>query len=578
MKNLILITLAFLVIPVSTLMSQSFEAMHIQDITTTPSASRSAIFVDVNADGLDDIYFTNGLTTGENNLLYINNGDGTFKTVVDDDIVLDNSRSVGASFADVDNDGDLDAMMVTWGSGGQPKKNFFYRNDEGLFTHESAVAPNLTYSETASWIDINNDQYLDLFITNSTYNLTNLYFENQGDGTFQQITNHEITNESLPSRSVDWVDYNNDGKIDLFITNEGNNTNSLFRNDGNGNFSKITNLAIVQDTRKSMGSAWADVDNDGDFDLVVVNYESGNQLFINDNGIFTEQVDSEIASELVNSFSAVFADVDNDGAVDLFISNSYNDTHFTNSLYLNDGSGNFIKDTISSLSNHQGWTYSAAFGDYDYNGWLDIILANNHDDNQVNALFRNTGSGNNWIKIRCFGTESNHSAIGAVVKVTAVIDGKQVIQTRKIEASSGYCSQNSLTTHFGLGNATNIEEVKIHWPSGAIETYLEFDVNATYTIEEGIGLGFNDDGREIFRVFPNPVQNILQIETRDERFNDLKITIATIEGKIVKEKNDLSFIKNTRLSLDISNLSPAIYLYSLSDNSGIIQTGKLIKE
>src|SRR5690606_4931356 len=300
-------------------------------------------------------------------------------------------------------------------------------------------------------------------------------FENQGDGTFQQITTHEITNESLPSRSVDWVDYDNDGDSDLFITNEGNNTNSLFRNDEPDNFTKITNLAIVQGIRNSMGSAWADVDNDGDFDLVVVNYESGNQLFINDNGVFVEQTGSEIALETVNSFSAVFGDVDNDGDLDLFISNSYNDAHFTNSLYTNDGNGNFTKHTTGSLANHQGWTYSAAFGDYNQDGWLDIILANNQNDSQTNSLFRNTGSGNNWVKIRCFGTDSNRSAIGAIVKVTAVINGNTVTQTRKIEASSGYCSQNSLTAHFGLGNATSIEEVEIKWPFGTIETYTGLD-------------------------------------------------------------------------------------------------------
>ena len=568
-----------MILTVSSLTAQSFEEMNLPDITTTLSASRSAVFVDVNGDGRDDIYFTNGLASGEDNMLYINNGNGTFTTVTDDDIVSDNSRSVGASFADVDNDGDIDAMMVTWGSGGQPKKNFFYRNEGGgTFTHEPEVAPNLTYSETATWIDVNNDQYLDLFITNSAYNLINLYFENQGDGTFQQITTHEITNESLPSRSVDWVDYDNDGDSDLFITNEGNNTNSLFRNDEPDNFTKITNLAIVQGIRNSMGSAWADVDNDGDFDLVVVNYESGNQLFINDNGVFVEQTGSEIALETVNSFSAVFGDVDNDGDLDLFISNSYNDAHFTNSLYTNDGNGNFTKHTTGSLANHQGWTYSAAFGDYNQDGWLDIILANNQNDSQTNSLFRNTGSGNNWVKIRCFGTDSNRSAIGAIVKVTAVINGNTVTQTRKIEASSGYCSQNSLTAHFGLGNATSIEEVEIKWPFGTIETYTGLEINNFYTIEEGIGLGFNEFQENPFRIFPNPVQNRLYIEGGNKNFNGLKILITTLEGKVVKEEKIENFDGNNRFTLDFSQLSSAIYIYSISDKNGTVQTGKIIKK
>ncbi|HBC05879.1 MAG TPA: hypothetical protein DC015_17205, partial [Aequorivita sp.] len=95
--------------------SQSFEETTFEDITTTPSASRSANFIDVNGDGWDDIFFTNGPTAGQNNMLYINNGDNTFTTVTADDIVSDNDRSDGASFADVDNDGDLDAVVVTYG-------------------------------------------------------------------------------------------------------------------------------------------------------------------------------------------------------------------------------------------------------------------------------------------------------------------------------------------------------------------------------------------------------------------------------------------------------------------------------
>lgn len=577
MKNLTLSILTISLFTVPSLTAQSFEEMTIPGVTTTLSGSRSAIFVDVNGDGRDDIYFTNGVV-GENNMLYINNGNGTFTEITNDDIVSDGSRSVGASFADVDNDGDLDAMMVTWGYGGQSRKNFFYRNNgDGTFTHDPTVAPNLTYSETATWIDVNNDQYLDLFITNSAANLTNLYFENQGNGTFQQVTNLEITDEFLPSRSVDWVDYDNDGNTDLFITNEGNNTNSLFRNDGNGNFTKITNLAIVQGIRNSMGSAWADVDNDGDFDLVVVNYESGNQLFINDNGIFVEQTGSEITLETVNSFSAVFGDVDNDGDLDLFISNSYNDNHFENSLYLNDGNGNFTKVTSGDLANHTGWTYSAAFGDYNDDGWLDLILANNLNDNQTNSLFRNTGSGNNWIKIRCFGTDSNRSAIGAIVKVKAIINGNEVTQMRKIEASSGYCSQNSLTAHFGLGNATEILSVEIQWPYGTVESYTNLEVNNFYTIEEKTGiLSFEEPKKNKFMVIPNPVDTIFIVESGDYNtsLDVLNIVIFDAGGKVVKE------IKNLKsgMAIDLSGFYSGTYIYNIQERNRILQSGKIIKK
>ena len=104
---------------------QSFEAVNIPDLTTTPSASRSVNFVDVNGDGWDDIFITNGPFAGQNNMLYLNNQNNTFTTIAADPIVNDNDRSDGASFADVDNDGDLDAFVVTFGANGVGKKNYF---------------------------------------------------------------------------------------------------------------------------------------------------------------------------------------------------------------------------------------------------------------------------------------------------------------------------------------------------------------------------------------------------------------------------------------------------------------------
>jgi len=552
--------------------AQSFEQMHFPGITTSVSSSRSANFIDVNNDGWDDIFFSNGLSSGEKNMLYINNGDGTFTTVTDDDIVEQAIRAVGASFADVDNDGDMDGFVVTWGSGGLPRRNYFYRNNgNGTFTFEPGVAPNLTYSETATWIDVNNDQLLDLYITNSAGLLRNLYFENQGDGTFLERNDLAITNESKPSRSVDWVDYDNDGDPDLFVTNEGNNKNTLYRNDGANSFTQITDLAIVQQNRNSMGSSWADVDNDGDFDLVVMNYEQANQLFINENGLFTEITGSEIAAEITNSFGSTFGDVDNDGDLDLLVLNSYSDTHFTNSLFINDGKGNFTKNTSDPLAQYTGWTYSAAFGDYNNDGWLDVILANNRNESQANAVFKNTGTGNNWIRIKCAGTHSNKSAIGAIVKVTAVISGDTITQTRKIEASSGYASQNSLTAHFGLGNARDILRVQIRWPAGLVETFDGLAVNSSYILTEGTGTtaatGIKSSG---FKVYPNPANNQLFIEA--PLHMDYKISLINSQGKQVKSQ-----VINHKATLDIAELPPGAYLYRITENNTVLSSGKVIK-
>lgn len=553
--------------------AQSYEAMNFPDITTTISSSRSANFVDVNNDGWDDIFFSNGLSTGERNMLYLNNGDGTFETVIDEDIVMHSIRAVGASFADVDNDYDLDAYVVTWGSGGQPRRNYFYRNNgNSTFTFEEDVAPNLTYSETANWIDANNDQLLDLYITNSAQSLRNLYFENQGDGTFLQRTDLEITNEVKPSRSVDWVDYDNDGDADLFVTNEGENFNTLYRNDGPDSFIQITDLNIVNQIRNSMGSSWADVDNDGDFDLLVTNWENANQLFINDNGSFIEMTDSEIAESGINSFGSTFGDMDNDGDLDLLVLNSYNENHFTNSVFLNNGNGSFTKQNSGALSEFEGWTYSAAFGDYNQDGWLDVIYANNLNEAQENSVFKNTGTGNNWIKIKCKGTNSNRSAIGAILRITAIINGNSVTQIRKVEAASGYSSQNSLNLHFGLGNAIEIQEVQIVWPSGLVERFENLEINETHELTEGTGtMALEETENRDLNVYPNPVKDFLNVSSKVHGIYEFRLLNS--EGL---ETSKILF--NTEGLMDLSAVPNGIYFYQISVNKNLIKSGKIIKK
>ena len=571
--------LSYFLLATGILNSQSFEETTFEDITTTPSASRSANFVDVNGDGWDDIFFTNGPADGQNNMLYINNTDGTFTTITDDDIVLDNDRSDGASFADVDNDGDLDAVVVTYGRNSVGKKNYFYRNNgDGTFEYEptNAIGIPLTYSEMVNWIDINNDQLLDAYITNSVLSTRNLYFENQGDGSFEAVTGLSITSETLASRSINWIDYDGDGDSDLFVTNEDNATNSLFRNDGPDNFTQITNLAITQNGKNSAGSSWADVDNDGDFDLFVANWDGQtNQLFINENGAFTEQISSAIASETGSSFGSAFADVDNDGDLDLLVCNAYFAGQTTNSLFINDGSGNFTKDTSSSLANHQGNTFGCAFGDYNNDGWLDVILANTLNENQSNSLFKNTGSGNNWIKMRCVGDPSNNSAVGAKVRLRATINGNEVWQTRQIEAASGYCSQNSFTNHFGLGDATNVSEIEIQWPSGEVETFTDVDANNGYLVIEGEGiqLGTKVSKKIGHVVFPVPAKDILIVNFSEGALNS-KVTIFDLNGRLVKEAiiND-----TTSIHIDISGLSAGNYILKITNASNITSQKIIIK-
>lgn len=558
---------------------QSFEEIIFPDISTTISSSRSANFLDLNNDGWDDIFFSNGLSTGQKNMVYLNNQDGTFTTVTNDDIVLHTIRAVGASFADVDNDGDNDAYVVTWGSGGQPRRNYFYRNiGNGHFDFEENVAPTLTYSETAIWMDANNDQYLDLYITNSAGSLKNLYYENQKNGTFLLKPNHVIVNELLPSRSADWVDYDSDGDNDLFVTNEGNNANTLYQNQGNNQFLQIFDNTIVEDSRDSMGSSWADIDNDGDFDLLVTNNNAPNQLFINNgSGNFTENLVSEIAQETTNSFGSSFADLDNDGDLDLLIANAYSSTHFKNSVFINDGNGHFTKDNTSTLAKKTGWTYSAAFGDYNNDGWLDVILANNQNEAQTNSVFKNTGSGNNWTKIRLTGTISNRSAIGAVIKLSADIDDKSITQTRKVESASGYCSQNSLSVHFGLRHAAIIKNVEIRWPSGLVENFENLSINAINNLVEGTGNMKIIETKKInVNIYPNPTKELIHLDFKNEKSaNSFQIKLMDTSGKLILQQH---IQKTKQHTINIQSLQKGIYVLHIQSDNQNIYTGKIVKQ
>lgn len=568
-----------------TINAQSFEETSFENITTTPSGSRSANFIDVNGDGWDDIFFSNGPSVGQNNMLYINNTDGTFTTITSDDIVLDGSRSDGTSFADADNDGDLDAFVVTWASGVNGK-NFFYRNNgNGTFTYEPAIAMGsiFTFSEMATWIDVNNDHLLDLYFTNSNGSLANRYYQNLGNDDFLSVTGLAITSESKATRNVDWVDYDGDGDFDLFLTNENNATNSLFRNDGPDNFTQITNLSIVQDFKNSAGSSWDDIDNDGDFDLFVANWENqNNQLFKNDGADFSEQTTSIIASGGGNSFGSSFGDIDNDGDLDLFVCNAFSASQTTNFIYINDGQGNFTQDTSSVLATHTGWTFGCAFGDYDNDGWLDLILANTFDENQTNSVFHNTGSGNNWVKLNCIGTTSNTSAVGAIIRTNATINGNDVWQTRKIVASTGYCSQNSYAVHFGLGDATSINQLEITWPSGLVELFTDLDANNIYTVEEGNGitLGVHDSNKlKNVRTYPNPFKDTLTIELNNlSNYTNLTLYIYNVKGEIVKEYSKINPSSEPLIIVTLPFLNAGVYFYSLFNNNEKLVSGKLIKE
>lgn len=469
-------------------MGQQFTRITTGDLVSTSSDSRSCNFVDINNDGWDDLFISNGPTNGQNNMLYINNGDGTFVTVTNDPIVKDMGKSDGTSFADIDNDGDLDAFVVTW----YGQENFFYRNQgNGTFIHESEnlLGKIGTFSETASWGDFDQDGLVDLYLTNSDGNKQNLLYRNKGNGQFERIEHPALTKTENTARSIHWIDFDNNGKTDLFITNE-KGYNEFYHNQGNGIFNS---LEVLDKPWNSTGSSWADIDNDGDLDLFVANAgyyaEQHNQLFLNDGkGNFKEVINSPLTTQGGCSYGSAFGDVDNDGDLDLLVANGYCLSNLQDFLYLNDGKGNFTRDTTYLPDLPQACSFGVAWGDYNNDGFIDLAIAQcqnrKNQDPPANTLYKNNGNANNWLKIKLEGTASNRVGIDAKIRVLAEVKGEKIWQLRTVSGQSGYCGQNSVVAHFGLGDTKKVEEIVVEWPSGKRSIRKKVSSNQLLHIKE----------------------------------------------------------------------------------------------
>ena len=248
----------------------TFTRITAGDIVNDGGRSSGACWGDYDNDGHLDLFVTNW--AGENNFLYHNNGDGTFEKITTGSIVNDGGWSRGCTWGDYDNDGFLDLFVSNDGGG-----NFLYHNEGGTaFTRvlDTPIASDGGNCYGTAWVDYDNDGWLDLFVARHT-NDNNLLYHNKGNGVFEKITTGAIVNDGGYSASVSWGDYDGDGCVDLFVANVNNQPNFLYHNNCDGSFSKITAGPIATDVGFSSTSNWVDYDNDGDLDLFVGNWYAG---------------------------------------------------------------------------------------------------------------------------------------------------------------------------------------------------------------------------------------------------------------------------------------------------------------
>jgi outer membrane protein assembly factor BamB len=440
---------------------------------------------DYDNDGFMDLF-----VPGTPNLLYHNLGDGTFSRVTGTAVEAPASSNCSA-WADYDNDGLLDLFVGNLGN----KGNFLYRNLGLTFQRitTGSIVTDLGSSYGCAWGDYDADGNLDLFVANSV-GQTNFLYRGNGDGSFTRVTSSAAVNESGDHREPVWVDYDDDGDIDLFVTTTGG-PNELFRNDGNGRLVKITASPLVDTPDSFRGCAWADYDGDGDLDVFISRRSDQSGILFENmgHGTFSLRTPPAIASTVGGFVGCTWGDYDNDGWVDLFVPNSTGN----NVLFHNVG-GEFTRVITGSLVNEGGKSFGAAWADFDNDGFLDLFVSNTEGVN--NFLYRNNGNGNHWLKVKLVGTLSNRSAIGAKARVLANISGTARWQLRYVDGGGTY-GQNPLVQHFGLGDATKIETLRIEWPSGIVQEFANLAVNQSLTITEppalSVGLGATPAGFEL---------------------------------------------------------------------------------
>ncbi len=499
--------------------------------TTGPGCA----FIDYDNDGWMDIYLVNSgkcdfydPTPPLRNALYHNNRDGTFTDVTEKARVPGGGYGQGVAVGDYDGDGFPDLYVTQYG-----KSILYHNNGDGTFTDvtEKAGVAAPGWSSSAVWFDYDNDGKLDLFVCQFVefsktinkscgtgeegkhgYCIPRLYnpmpswlFHNNGDGTFTDVSKSSGIAKALGKAwGVVATDLNNDGQMDLFVSND-TVPNFVFMNRGKGGFEETGTFAGVAYSgdgraRSGMGLDSADFNQDGWMDLFVANIDMERFAIYQNN--HDETYDDQaaptgigMATRLMSGWGLKFFDYDNDGYLDLFLANGNPDdliesihslVKFQEPLMLFHGDGNGFVNVSAQSGPVFAKPLSArgmAIGDFDNDGATDVLIANN--DGGPVLLRNNVGMQNHWLGIKLVGTKSNPDAVGARITYQA-----QDLKQQRMKVGGGsFLSSHDPRIVLGLGGRSKIDWLEIKWPlpSGKVERFTRLPIDRYVTIVEGTG-------------------------------------------------------------------------------------------
>lgn len=527
-------------------------------------------FYDFDLDGWDDI--TLNTETGQS-LRFFKNVNGIFQEVTLS-IPQTNYQTKQLNWVDYDNDGDKDIFVTSDVSG-----NRLYENLGGLvfqdITSGSGLPISNMYSYGASWGDYNNDSYLDVFISNRTNTIPNKLYKNNGNGTFTDVSIQAgIQSNAVASFCAAFLDINNDGFQDIYVSNDKPfNTNVLYKNNGNGTFTDISSISGTDIGIDAMTVTVGDFNNDSWFDIYITNNPNGNVLLKN-NG---DETFTDVATSSGTLFGSVgwgasFFDADNDLDLDLYVCGAFdvNETYFLKGAFYVNNNDETFNLSNSSVPGDNRASYSSAIGDVDNDGLPDLVVSNNNDENLF--LWKNTTTtNNNWLKINLEGTTSNKDGVGSLIEIS--INGNQYY--RYTYCGDGYLSQSSGTTVFGLGTNQLVDYVKVKWLSGIEDILYNVTANQVLQIVEGSSTLLVDefDIMSGLKMFPNPINGKTTIAFSLRVNEHVVIDVLDVFGRKIKTLLDKEVMGKQTIVWDATdyeghNVTSGVYLISIHVESG----------
>ncbi len=507
---------------------------------------------------------THPSSPGSANSLFKNNGDGTFTNVakeanvegtIDTTTIPQNNlvENFGASWGDFNNDGNVDLYLTNKGV------DELYENlGDGTFrdiTHSAGLDLLIRDSSTAVWFDLDNDGDLDLYVGSyGEHGLPtssdNVMYRNNGDGTFTNITAMTGLGESGFTFVTMVLDVNRDGAPDLYCVNDFGN-NFFYLNKGDGTFREATREFGLENSGHGMGVTLGDYDNDGLFDIYLTNIADDLQqewspLFRQTGSGYFQDVSSQTGTGITYwAWGCEFFDFDLDGDLDLYVVNGTFGNAFHNLLFRNNNNGTFEDFSQQSGADGQAEARGLCIADFDNDGRLDMFVANIR---ATAHLYLNSMQDGNYLQINLIGTQSNRDARGAVVRVTA----NNKTYHRPNDGIEFY-GQSKVPLHFGLGSARVVQNIKVEWPSGIRQEFQNIPVNQTITVNENSGMvthvrtenGSLPNQFVLLNNYPNPLQSHTLIHFKAGASANVKIEIYDILGRLIAAPVQAQFAAGT---------------------------------